>query len=109
MRYALNGCRILLAEEHNTRVHLIATIVVVALALMLGASISDWIILTLVIALVWITEALNTCVENLCDLYAAQYDHRIGKIKDVAAAAVVIASLASAICGLLVFLPLILK
>ncbi len=107
VRYALNGCCVLLTEEHNSRVHVVAAVAVVILALVLGASVSDWIVLIFAIALVWITEALNTCIENLCDLYSTEFNPQIGKIKDIAAAAVFIASLAAIICGLLVFVPLV--
>ena len=106
MRHAFNGAGVLLKEEHNARVHLVATLVVIVLALVLGASRVDWMILTLAVTAVWVTEALNTCVENLCDLASEEFDPRIGKIKDIAAAAVLIASAGALICGLLVFLPL---
>ncbi len=105
--HAMNGITLLLKEEHNSRVHLLASVVVLVLGLALGASKFDWIVLTIAVTAVWVTEALNTCAENLCDLVSTEFDPRIQKIKDIAAAAVLISSAGAVICGLLVFLPLI--
>ncbi len=107
MSYAFNGFKVLLEDEHNARVHLVATVLVYVLALVLDAATIDWIIITIVVALVWVTEALNTSIETLCDLVSTDYDPRIKKIKDVAAAAVFMASFFAFVCGLLVFIPLI--
>ena len=61
--------------------------------------------LLLLIALVWVAEALNTAVEYLCDKVTTEHDPLIGKAKDVAAAGVLIASIIAAMGGLLLFLP----
>ncbi len=106
MSAAASGIKIMLREEHNARIHLIATIVVVLAAIVLKAGRIDWLVLTLVISLVWITEALNTAVENLADKVSPQHDVLIGKAKDVACLAVVFASGCAIVCGLLVFIPL---
>ncbi len=106
MTYALAGIKTLLKEEHNARVHLCATVVVLTLAFTLGASISEWLILLLAIALVWVAEALNSAIEYIGDRVCPHDDPLIGKAKDVAAAGVFIAAFIALLCGLLVFLPL---
>lgn len=100
------GLHVLVREEHNARVHLVATVLVVLLAVVLGAAKDDWLVLIVVISLVWITEALNTAIENLADKISPETDPLIGKAKDVACLAVTIASLCALVCGLLVFIPL---
>lgn len=107
MSAAASGIKIMLFEEHNARIHLVATIVVVLAAMVLRAGRIDWMVLTLVISLVWITEALNTAVENLADKVSPQHDVLIGKAKDVACLAVALASGCAIVCGLLVFIPLL--
>ncbi len=100
--------KIMLREEHNARIHLLATACVVVAAIVLGAGKVDWLVLTLVISLVWITEAINTAIENLADKLCPEHDPLIGKAKDVACLAVALASVCAVVCGVLVFVPLLL-
>ncbi len=109
MRFAINGLQILWKEQHNSRVHLLATIVVILVGLVLSMSAIQWIALLLLIALVWVAEALNSAVEYLCDRVTVEHDPLIGKAKDVAAAGVLIASITAVVGGMLLFVPLILN
>ncbi len=104
-RYAFWGFVDLLRSEHNARIHLLATVLVVALAWWLKLERADWIALLVAIALVWITEALNTALEYLADAAVPEHHPLIGKAKDVAATGVLIASLVALLIGLLVFVP----
>jgi diacylglycerol kinase (ATP) len=102
--YAFTGIKTLLNSEHNSWIHLAATILVVAAGLIFHISIESWLMLTIAIALVWITEAMNTAVEYLVDLTSPDLHPIAKKAKDVAAAAVLIASIAAIIIGILVLL-----
>lgn len=95
----------MLRFEHNARVHLFATIVVIALGFWLSISLFDWIALAIVIGLVFISELLNTALEELCNLVEPNHNPKIAIIKDFAAAAVLIASILAVIIGVLVFVP----
>jgi diacylglycerol kinase (ATP) len=53
------------------------------------------------IAFVWVTEAMNTAVEELCDFVSPGFAYPIGRVKDLAAGAVLAASLAAAVIKLL--------
>ena len=53
-------------------------------------------------------EMLNSAVEKLCDFVQPDHDPRIGFVKDVAAGAVLWASIASAVAGGMIFLPYLL-
>lgn len=53
------------------------------------------------IAFVWVTEAMNTAVEQLCDFVSPGFARSIGRVKDLAAEAVLDTSLAAAVIGLL--------
>lgn len=107
-RHAFAGLATLLAEQHNARLHLLATTLVVALATLLDVSRSDWISLLLVIALVWLAEALNSALEYLADAAVPEQHPLIGKAKDVAAAGVLVCALLALLVGVLVFLPYLL-
>jgi diacylglycerol kinase (ATP) len=60
---------------------------------------------TAAIILVWSAEAFNTALEELADALHPERDPGIGRAKDVAAAAVLIAALGAAVIGMLVFVP----
>lgn len=103
--YAIRGLIQLLKQEPNARIHAVVSIVVVILGFIKQLSINQWIAVTIAIGIVWIAEALNTTVELLCDLYCeGAYNTKVKVIKDIAAAAVLIASMISITIGLLTFL-----
>jgi len=108
-RHAFAGIATLLREEHNARIHLLATAVVLALAWQLQVSKGEWLALLLVIGLVWLAEALNSALEYLCDSLVPQQHEQIAKAKDVAAAGVLICALIAVIVGALIFLPYFLR
>lgn len=102
---ALNGLRLLIKQEPNAKVHALATIIVLIAGWLRRLHPWQWIALFVAIALVWITEAINTCIERLCDAWCnREYHPEVGFIKDVAAGAVLVAAIASIGIGLLVFL-----
>lgn len=105
--YALNGVLRLLYEP-NARMHLLATLLVLAAGLYLGIDGSEWILIIIATGLVWIAEAFNTAIEKVCD-YACEGEwHQLIKhAKDISAAAVLIAAAVSICIGIFVFLPYI--
>jgi diacylglycerol kinase (ATP) len=50
----------MLRSQHNARLHLAATLAVIAVGFGLQVSPGDWRWLAVAIALVWVAEALNT-------------------------------------------------
>jgi diacylglycerol kinase (ATP) len=83
----------------------VATAAVVILGYLLGISHLEWCAIALACAAVWTAEALNTAIEFLSDATTREIDPLVGKAKDVAAGAVLIAAVAAVIVGLLVFVP----
>lgn len=61
-------------------------------AFILRLSAGEWLAVIICIGLVISAEILNTCIEKLCDLYSTDYNTKIGEIKDLAAGAVLAAS-----------------
>ena len=59
----------------------------------------------LAIALVWVAEIVNTAFEHLCDVVQPDLHVSVKSAKDVAAGAVLVAAMAAAVIGGLVFLP----
>lgn len=103
--YAIAGIGAFIQREHNARIHLVATIVVIAAAYILHVSSMEAIALTLVTGLVWITEALNTCIERMADMITREKHPQIKYIKDLAAGAVLVAALVAVVVGLFIFIP----
>ena len=103
--YAIRGIGSLVRQEPNAFLHLLATISAIALGIYRHISHGEWLALAIVIALVWITEALNTCIEMLCDLWCkGEYHPKVKLIKDISAAAVLIAALSAVAAGVIIFL-----
>lgn len=95
--------------QFNFRIHFVAVIVVVCCGFIFKVSFSEWTILILCMGFVLAAEAMNTAIEYLVDLVTPDYHELAGKIKDLAAAAVLIAAMASALAGLIIFVPKIMN
>ena len=102
---AFRGIAALLKSEVHARIHLVATVVVVALGWWFGITGGEWIAVVLSIGLVWVAEALNTAIEYVADLAHPDEHPEVKKLKDLAAAAVLFSSIVALIVGLIVFLP----
>jgi diacylglycerol kinase len=103
--FAWSGIRELLIREHNARLHLVATVGVIAAGIVFQVSATEAAVLALVTGLVWIAEMLNTCVEKIMDFIHPEEHPNIKFIKDLAAGAVLAAALTAVVVGLLIFIP----
>jgi|SRR6186713_802307 len=103
--YAWSGIKELLRTEHNTWIHLFLTIIAVILALVFNISIGEWTALIMCMTMVWTAEIFNTCIEKLLDFISTDRHPQIKNIKDMAAAAVLMASWAAIIIGAIIFIP----
>jgi diacylglycerol kinase (ATP) len=103
--YALRGVVQLVRTQPNARVHLLATLLVCAAGVYFSLGRMEWLWLIVAIVLVWSAEAFNTALEELADAVHPEQHPGIGRAKDAAAAAVLIAALGAAVIGVLVFAP----
>jgi diacylglycerol kinase (ATP) len=104
-QYAFEGFRHFFLTEHNAWLHALATCLVIVVAFVVGISTLEWIAIVFAIALVWITEMLNTAVEKSMDHLSPASHPNVKLIKDVAAGAVLTAALAACIVALIIFIP----
>lgn len=104
-KFAFRGIRIMLVQEPNAWVHAVLTAAVTAAGFYVGLSTTEWCWIVLAIVSVWTAEALNTAFESLADVASPNFHPMVERAKDVAAGAVLITSLGSAIVGMLVFGP----
>lgn len=107
--YAFHGLRVLIKEEHNARIHLFATVCVVAAGILFKISLMEWVAVVFAIGLVFSFEIINTSVEHIANFICPERDDRIKRIKDLAAAAVLVSAITAAVIGLIVFIPKIIE
>ena len=101
---ARKGMRLVLKSEVNIRVHICIAIVVIMLAFLLGFSVEKYCILILTIALVIVSEMLNSAIEFALDaVFHNKYSKLVGMAKDISAGAVMLASTAAIAIGILLF------
>lgn len=103
--YTIKGLRFLFSNEYNARIHLIAAFFVIALGLYFTISSLEWIAILFCIAIVFCMETLNTAIEQLCNKVEREKDPIIGRVKDLAAGAVLVSALFAALIGLIIFIP----
>lgn len=104
-KYAFKGIWYVLKTQKNAWLHLVATVLVLLVCSFLLLSRIEWALILLAIGLVWISETMNTSIENVVNLSEPDR-HPLARVaKDVAAGAVLIASLLAVLIGLLVMVP----
>jgi len=104
-KYALNGLKILIIEEHNSRIHLFTAIIVVILGFLLKISSFEWLAVSFAIGFVITSEIINSAIENIADFVSPDKNDLIKKVKDLAAAAVLISAITALAIGIIIFLP----
>lgn len=103
--YAINGLQEAVKKEPNFRVHVVVAILVLTAAALFKFSGVEWLILLLTIGLVIILELVNTAIEGVVDLVSPDIKDAAKIAKDASAAAVLVASLAAVVVGLVLFIP----
>ncbi|MDP1744107.1 MAG: diacylglycerol kinase family protein [Bacteroidota bacterium] len=103
--FAFEGIITFFKTQHNAWIHAFATVIVVVLGFALNVNNTEWCLLAVSIALVFISEMLNSAIEFLTDIVSPDYNLKAKKVKDVAAGAVLISAIAAVVIGLIIFLP----
>jgi diacylglycerol kinase len=106
--FAINGLASLLKNEHNSRIHLFAAIVAIVIGLFLKINLYEWVLITIVIGLVFVTELINSAIESIAERVDPGWNEFIGKAKDYSAAAVLVSAIIALITGCIIFIPKIL-
>ncbi len=100
---AITGIIYVLRTQRNMRIHFVIAAAVLIISLLLGVSRVELMIVFLAVALVMVAELLNTAVESAIDVVTTTFDPLARLAKDVAAAAVLVASFTAVVLGYLVF------
>lgn len=104
--HAFVGLGVAVGGERNLKIQCVAATLAISLAAYLGFDSISWCLLFLAIGIVVVAELLNTAIERVVDLATGGEYHALARdAKDVAAGAVVIASVAATAMGLTLYLP----
>ncbi|MGZ8694039.1 MAG: diacylglycerol kinase [Gaiellaceae bacterium] len=101
--YAFEGVIHVLRTQRNMRIHFMIAVGVLIAALATGVQRFELIALLLSIAFVLIAEMINTAVEAAIDVATTSFDPLAKLAKDIAAGAVLIATVNAVVVGYLVF------
>ncbi|MPZ14538.1 MAG: diacylglycerol kinase family protein [Chloroflexi bacterium] len=103
--FALEGISHVARTQPNWRIHVVAAAVAIGAGVALQVSAAEMAVLVLTSGLVLGLEAMNTAVEAAVDAAGGPPSTAAKHAKDVAAGAVLIAAIAAAVVGGLVFGP----
>jgi diacylglycerol kinase (ATP) len=101
--YAIEGVVHVLRTQRNMRIHFVIAVAVLITAAAVGVSKIELIVLLLSITFVLVAEMINTAVEGTIDAATTSFDPMAKLAKDIAAGAVLIASVNAVAVGYLVF------
>lgn len=101
---ARKGFRLVLKSEINIRIHIAIAFLVMLFAYFLNFSALEFCIALFAIALVIVSEMLNSAIEFTLDsIYHNRYSRMVGMAKDISAGAVMFASIIAIIIGVILF------
>jgi diacylglycerol kinase (ATP) len=86
-----NGLAFAIRSEAAVREELIALLLALPLAFLVGSTAMRRVELIAVVVLVLVVELLNTAIEKLADRLTTDHDPQIGRVKDMGSAAVGVA------------------
>lgn len=109
IKYALAGLRYAFRFERNYRIEVLCAAGACAAAYLLHITPMEWCIIFINIGAVLSAELFNTAIEKMCNKFSTEIRPAIKMIKDVSAAAVLILSIISLLCGLIIFLPYLIR
>jgi diacylglycerol kinase len=101
--HALAGIRFSLRDQANLKIQVFVTCITVGAGFYFHITDMEWCIILLAIGLVISLEVMNTAVENLVNLVTMEWKPLAGKAKDLAAGAVLFASIIAVIIGVVIF------
>jgi len=101
--YAIEGVIHVLRTQRNMRIHFAVAVAVIVISVAVGVSKMELIVLLISIAFVLIAEMINTAIEGTIDAATTSFDPMAKLAKDIAAGAVLIASVNAVAVGYLVF------
>lgn len=102
--YALNGLRLAFNSQRNFRKHLLIAALSLSIAILLKVTIVEFALILFANMIVLVSEMFNSVIEFVIDAYYKNKWAKLAKLsKDIAAGAVLLAAVVSAIISLLIY------
>jgi undecaprenol kinase len=105
LKMAFSGFMHALKTEINFRIHVSMAALVLISGVFFKVTLLEWALLFGCISSVFITELLNSALEHCVNLVTLEYNEKAKFAKDLAAAAVLVAAIFSAVIGAFIFYP----
>ena len=103
--FALQGIKQFISRDRNGKIQIVFGAIAIILGLTVSLTSFQWVLVLFCIGLVISLEMINSAIERFCDLVTTDFHPGIKVIKDVAAGAVLVASITSLVIGLIIFIP----
>jgi len=101
--YAFQGIQSGITRERNLKVQVAVALLVVGAGFYVHITPEEWCIVILCIGVVIGLELMNSAIESLVDLVTLERNPLAGRIKDVAAGAVLVVSFMAVVIGIIIF------
>lgn len=102
-KFASSGIWYTISTQRNLKIQILFALLVIIFGIFLKISIMEWALIIFAIMFVVFAEMINTAIESTVDLYTEEVNEKAKIAKDVAAGAVLIASINSVAIGSLIF------
>jgi diacylglycerol kinase len=103
--YAWEGLKVAVKTELSFKAESVVIFLAIILGLVLRLDRTEWCLVLLSISAIWSRELFNTAMEKTLNLMQPAHDEKVGVVKDIAAASVLIANLTAIVIFVLVFGP----
>lgn len=109
IRHSVTGLRYILKSERNARIHLASAILVMLAGLLLELNNRELAAIFFAVLIVFLAEIFNSAIEKVLDIIKPEHSAEVKLVKDMAAGAVLVASVGALILGIAIFYPVILE
>lgn len=103
VKYAMHGIWSGISDQRNLKVQFVLAVITIGAGFYFDITRTEWCLILICIGLVLGLEMMNSAIENLVDLVTLERNPLAGRIKDIAAGAVLMVSVISVIVGLIIF------
>lgn len=102
---AIEGILHAAKTQRHLRYHFYSAVVVLVLSYILGVERTDFLVISIAVILVLLSEMVNTAIEYVVDMISPEHSEKARIAKDVAAGAVLITAFGAAVLGYIILFP----
>lgn len=105
IQHAAKGVQIVFKHEANFRIQTVVAVCMIVLGFVLEIRKYEFVTIVLLIILILVLEILNTAAERILDVLRPRLSYQVQVVKDIMAAAVLIAAFGAFVIGSMIFIP----